>query len=119
MTERVARWHAAWEARDVDRVLALYGPDATHASALVPQVCPGATSTELRGREAIGDYFRRGLARFTWLRFDVVSVTDDGVRSAVEYRRHSNVDGDRPVHVLELLEWGDGDLLRAVRVFHH
>jgi len=117
MTERIARWHAAWEARDVERILALYADDATHASPLVRQFCPEAPEPVLRGRERIGEYFRRALGRFTWLRFEIVSVTEDTERSAFEYRRHSNVDGDRPAHVLELLEWRDG-LIVAVRVFH-
>ena len=46
-----------------------------------------------RGREQIGDYFRRGLARFTSLCFEVVSVTEDAERDRVppplERRRRS------------------------------
>lgn len=117
MSERVDRWKAAWESRDADRVLALYAPDATHASALVPRFLPDASGPVCRGRAQIGEYFRRGLARFTNLRFELVTVTEDAERSAVEYRRHSNVDGSDPAHVLELIEWRDG-LIRAVRVFH-
>lgn len=117
MHERVARWKAAWESRDAERVLAFYAPDATHASAYVPQLYPEAGGAVCRGREQIGAYFRRGLARFTSLRFDILSVTEDAERSAIEYRRHSNVDGEHPKHVLELLEWRDGKI-QAVRVFH-
>ena len=118
MTTRVAEWKAAWESRDLRRILALYAPDATHASALVRQFRPETASTTLRGVAEIGEYFGRALARFTWLRFDVVSVTEDAERSAVEYRRQSNVDGDAPAHVLELLEWRPDGRLGAVRVFH-
>ncbi len=62
-------------------------------------------------------YFANGLKRFTDLRFELVSVTESGNRAAIEYRRHSNVDGGHPAHVLELVEW-DGALIRTVRVFH-
>jgi len=117
MSLRVETWRAAWESRDVERIVALYAPDATHASALVPRFLPAAGGTVCRGREQIADYFRRALARFRELRFELVTVTEDAARSAVEYRRHSDVDGTNPAHVLELLEWQDG-LLCAVRVFH-
>lgn len=45
------------------------------------------------------------------------SSTESSSRAAIEYRRHSNVDGANPAHVLELVEWG-GALIKAVRVFH-
>ena len=44
-------------------------------------------------------------------------VTESGDRAAVEYRRHSNLDGANPAHVLELIEWRDA-LISSVRVFH-
>jgi hypothetical protein len=50
------------------------------------------------------------------LRFELLSVTEAEGRSAVEYRRHSNIDGEHPAHVLELIEW-EGDRITAVRVF--
>jgi len=51
------------------------------------------------------------------LRFDLLTVTESADRAAVEYLRHSDVDGANPSHVLELIEWRDG-LISAVRVFH-
>lgn len=117
MSTRVDTWKAAWESRDVERIVALYAPDATHASALVPRFLPEAGDAVCRGREQIAAYFRRALGRYRELRFELLTVTEDADRSAVEYRRNSDVDGANPKHVLELLEWKDG-LLSAVRVFH-
>jgi hypothetical protein len=117
MSARVERWKRAWESRDVDRIVALYAPDATHASALVPHLLPEAEGVVCRGRTQIAAYFCRALGRYRELRFDLVTVTEDAARSAVEYRRHSDLDGANPKHVLELLEWA-GDALSAVRVFH-
>jgi ketosteroid isomerase-like protein len=114
---RVEGWKAAWESRDAAAVAALYAPDATHASALIAQIYPELGRLVLRGRHEIAVYARRGLARFTELRFEILTVTETGDRAAVEYRRHSNVDGANPKHVLELIEWR-GDLISAVRVFH-
>jgi hypothetical protein len=117
MSARVDDWKAAWESRDVDRIVAMYAPDATHASHLVPRFLPEAGDAVCRGREQIAQYFRRALGRYGELRFELATVTEDASRSAVEYHRHSDVDGANPKHVLELLEWR-GNLLSAVRVFH-
>jgi hypothetical protein len=117
MDARVERWRAAWESRDVERVLALYEPTASHASPLVPRLSPEVGGAVLVGSDQIRTYVGRGLARFAWLRFDVLSVTSEGERTAVEYRRQSDVDASAPAHVLELIEWR-GDRIRAVRVFH-
>ena len=114
---RVEAWKAAWESRDAAAVAALYAPDATPASALIAQIYPELGRLVLRGRHEIAVYARRGLARFTELRFEILTVTETGDRAAVEYQRHSNVDGANPKHVLELIEWR-GDLISAVRVFH-
>ena len=117
MSARVDGWKTAWESRDVERIVALYAPDATHASALVPRFLPEADGAVCRGRAQIAEYFRRALGRYRELRFELATVTEDATRSAVEYHRHSDVDGANPKHVLELLEWTDGRL-SAVRVFH-
>jgi hypothetical protein len=117
MSGRIERWKTTWESRDVDAVVGMYAPDATDTSALVATRWPELGRTTLRGHDEIREYLRRGLPRFRWLRFDVATVTEAPERSAVDYLRQSDLDGDDPPHVLELLEW-DGELLRAVRVFH-
>ncbi|GEM_PF-776760 len=116
-SERVLAWKAAWESRDPDRVAALYEPDATHASARVATIRPELGRSELRGAAEIAEYARAGFARFTWLRFDLLTVTESGDRAAVEHLRHSNLDSTGPAHVLELIEWRGGAIV-AVRVFH-
>ena len=114
---RVEAWKLAWESRDAAAVAALYAPDATHESAVIKEVYPELGRPVLRGRHEIAVYARRGLGRFTELRFEIISVTESGNRAAVEYRRYSNVDTAKPKHVMELIEWR-GDLIGAVRVFH-
>ena len=114
---RVDAWKSAWESRDPARVVALYTRDATHQSALIAKIYPELGRLALQGHHEIAVYARRGLARYTDLRFEILTVTESGDRAAVEYRRHSNIDGANPVHVLELSEWRDA-LISAVRVFH-
>ncbi|MGO9605090.1 MAG: nuclear transport factor 2 family protein [Candidatus Binataceae bacterium] len=117
-SKRVLAWKGAWESRDAARVVSLYGPDATHASAKVAALRPELGRAQLRGRAEIEEYARVAFTRFAWLRFDLLTVTESGHRAAVEYLRHSDVDGANPAHVLELIEWRDDGLIGAVRVFH-
>jgi nuclear transport factor 2 (NTF2) superfamily protein len=114
---RLEAWKSAWESRDPARVVALYTRDATHQSALIAKIYPELGKLSLQGHHEIGVYARRGLERYTDLRFEILTVTEAGDRAAVEYRRHSNLDGAKPVHVLELIEWRDA-LISSVRVFH-
>jgi len=114
---RVEAWQSAWESRDPARVAALYTRDATHQSALIAKIYPELGRLALNGHHEIAVYARRGLSRYSELRFEILSVTESGDRAAVEYRRHSNLDAANPAHVLELIEWRDA-LISAVRVFH-
>jgi hypothetical protein len=116
-SKRVLDWKAAWESRDPSRIVALYAPHSTHASARVADLRPDLGRSELHGLAELEEYARVAFARFTWLRFDLLTVTESSNRAAVEYLRHSNLDGDKPSHVLELIEWR-GEMIIAVRVFH-
>jgi hypothetical protein len=114
---RVEAWRSAWESRDPARVVALYTRDATHQSALIAKIYPELRRLSLQGHHEIGVYVRRGLERYTELRFEILTVTEAGDRAAIEYRRHSNLDTADPPRVLELIEWRDA-LISSVRVFH-
>ena len=114
---RVLAWQSAWESRNPDKVAALYAREATHASAVVSRLYPEASASVLKGRDQIREYARRGMALFTSLRFEILSVVENADSAAVEYLRHSNLDTDQPSHVLELLEW-DRERIKSVRVFH-
>jgi hypothetical protein len=116
-SRRIVAWKTAWESRDPARVVSLYARDATHASAKVAALRPELGRSELRGHAEIEAYAATAFGRFTWLRFDLLTVTETGDRAAVEYLRHSNLDADNPSHVLELIEWREG-LISGVRVFH-
>ena len=117
LSARVDAWKSAWESRDPARVVALYTRDATHQSAMVAKLYPELRRPKLEGHHEIGVYAKRGLERYSELRFEILTITESGDRAAVEYRRHSNLDGANPAHVLELIEWRDA-LISAVRVFH-
>jgi 3-hydroxy acid dehydrogenase/malonic semialdehyde reductase len=107
------RWLAAWNAHDLERILALYAPDARHTSKRVRLL--GGSEETLLGIEAIADYFSRGLARYPALRFAPISVSS-GLRTVViEYHR-SGVDEDEPT--VEILEVDARGLITHSRVYH-
>jgi nuclear transport factor 2 (NTF2) superfamily protein len=115
ISARVEKWKSAWESRDPKRVVALYSPTGTHQSSVIAHVYPELDRTILNGRDEIGEYARRGFARFSRLQFEILTTTEEGDRAAVEYRRHS--DAAAVAYVLELIEWSRG-LITSCRVFH-
>jgi 3-hydroxy acid dehydrogenase/malonic semialdehyde reductase len=107
------RWLAAWNAHAVDRVLALYAPNARHTSKRVRLL--GGSQETLHGIEAIADYFRRGLERYPTLRFAPISVSSGPRTVVIEYHR-SGVDEEEPT--VEILEVGADGLITHSRVYH-
>jgi 3-hydroxy acid dehydrogenase/malonic semialdehyde reductase len=112
-TPLAERWLAAWNARDAERILALYAPDARHTSSRV-RAFTGNDDT-LTGREAIAAYVRAGLERYPRLRFEPVSVSTGPRTVVIEYQRH----GAGPVELtVELLEVNGEGLIQHARVYH-
>jgi hypothetical protein len=78
-----AQWIAAWNAHDLPRILSHYSDDFEMSSPYIAQLM-GEPSGTLKGKPAIGDYWRLGLARMPTLRFELV-CTLAGVDSIVLY----------------------------------
>jgi NADP-dependent 3-hydroxy acid dehydrogenase YdfG len=108
-----SRWLDAWNAHDVDRILELYAAAARHTSNRVRTL--GGADTTLAGREAVGDYFRRGLERYPSLRFEPISVSTGPRTVVIEYRRFG-VEAVQPT--VELLELDADGLIVHSRVYH-
>lgn len=117
ISARVARWREAWHSGDAAHVAALYAADGRHDSARVAVAMPELGGrTSLEGRDEVLAYARRAFARAGWLRFEFLNVVECESLSALEYLRRSGIDATAH-RVAEILEW-DGELLRAVRVYH-
>ncbi|HTP27126.1 MAG TPA: nuclear transport factor 2 family protein [Anaeromyxobacteraceae bacterium] len=71
--EFAAAWFAAWNAHDLDRVLAHYADDFTMRSPIIVRLA-GEPSGTLRGKKAVGSYWAAALSRFPDLRFEPVAV---------------------------------------------
>ncbi|MCE5270231.1 nuclear transport factor 2 family protein [bacterium] len=73
--ENFARdWIEAWNSHDIEAVLAHYTDDFEMSSPMI-QAALGVASGTLKGKQAVGDYWRTALKRAPDLRFSVLDVT--------------------------------------------
>ena len=76
-------WIDAWNAHDLDRILSHYADDFEMTSPAIVQIA-GEPSGTLRGKAAVGAYWRKALALIPDLRFELINVLV-GVRSVTVY----------------------------------
>lgn len=76
-------WIDAWNAHDVDRILSHYADDLEMTSPAIVQIA-GEPSGTLRGKAAVGAYWRKALALVPDLHFELITVLV-GVRSVTVY----------------------------------
>ena len=107
-------WIAAFNARDLDRLLALYGEDAVHVSPKLRDRKPD-TGGEIRGKVALRAWWAESFDRLPKLRYEERHVTASGERVFLEYDRI--VPGETTIRVAELFVVRDG-AIRESRVFH-
>lgn len=79
-------WLAAFDARDVDALVALYAPDATHTTPRLRERLP-ETDGILRGASALHAWWSRSLADLPGLTYREIAVTTDAARAVIEYDR--------------------------------
>jgi ketosteroid isomerase-like protein len=115
LTERLARaWLDAFNRGDVDALIALYAPDATHTSPKIRALHPD-TDGKLHGTEAIAAWWRGAIARLPGLRYRATAIIADEHRAIIEYVRLA--DGEPPLEVAEAFDVVDGRVV-ASRVYH-
>jgi ketosteroid isomerase-like protein len=107
-------WLDAFNAHDVDRLVALYADDATHTSPKIRALHP-ESGGKLIGRARLSDWWRDANARLPGLRYVVTAVIADEERVIIEYLRHSPA--DPPMPVAEAFDVRDGKIV-ASRVYH-
>ena len=76
-------WIAAWNARDLARILAHYTDDFEMSSPYIAQLA-GEPSGTLKGKDAVGAYWAKALSLIPDLRFELVT-TLIGVNSITLY----------------------------------
>jgi len=96
-------WVEAWNAHDLDAILAHFADDVVFTSPVAAQMLP-ETGGVLRGKAALRAYWGAGLPRIPDLHFDVIAVYTGVDTLVINYRNH--VGG----LVCEVLRF-DGDLV--------
>lgn len=107
-------WLRAFNARDLDALLALYAENAVHLSPKLRERQP-ETGGKVIGRPALRAWWADSFARLPGLRYDVVSLTADKERVWFEYRRV--LPGQPDLMVAELLIVR-GEKIVESRVYH-
>jgi 8-oxo-dGTP diphosphatase len=107
-------WLAAFNARDLDRLLALYAEDAVHTSPKLRARDP-ATHGEVRGKAALRAWWADAMARLPGLEYRAKHLTASGDRVFMEYERVSP--GEPSFMVAEVLVVQAGHIARS-HVYH-
>ncbi len=102
------RWYAAWNARDIDAMMACYEPGIEHSSPFIKRY-NNTDDRWLVGIDAVRDYFARALERNPTLRFDPKHVAVGHETVILVYTRMT---GDLAAEVFTLS--GRGLILRSV-----
>jgi len=108
------QWFAAFNAHDLEALLALYADDAEHFSPKLKLRHP-ETHGLITGKEALRSWWRDAFERLPSLNYEVMKLTADEEQVFMEYIRH--VYGEDDLRVGEVLEVRDG-LIVASRVYH-
>jgi hypothetical protein len=104
MSDFAQAWVDAWNAHDVEAVLAHFHDDVVFTSPVAERVVPDSGGV-VRGKAALRDYWTRALAQLPDLRFEIVAVYRGVSSIVINYRNH------RGQLVNEVLLF-DGDLVR-------
>jgi hypothetical protein len=107
-------WMDAFNAYDVDRLVALYADQATHTSPKIRALNPD-TGGKLVGKAALSKWWKESNARLPGLRYESTAYTADAQRVFMEYLRHAPNEAPHPV--AEVLEISNGEIV-ASRVYH-
>jgi hypothetical protein len=90
-------WIDAWNAHDIDRILAHYRDDVRFVSPFAARA--GARHGQVRGVTALRDYFELGLASYPGLHFQPIAALGGIGSIALHYR---SVEDRQAIEVMEL-----------------
>jgi len=82
-----AKWIAAWNAHDLERILEHYAEDVEFASPYVAQIA-GVASGKLTGKSALRGYWAKALAMLPTLRFTLTATLSGVGAMTLVYRGH-------------------------------
>ena len=109
-----AAWAAAWNARDVERVLAFFSEDIAFVSPTALAVVGTAT---VQGKAALRAYWTQAMSRIGSLKFTLDRVVWDATTRELAIVYLSDIDG-RARRVSENLTFAEDGLIKSAEVFH-
>ena len=80
-------WVRAWNAHDIEAVLAHFADDVVFTSPVAARVVPESGGV-VRGKAALRDYWMAALAQHPDLRFELVDVYRGESTLVINYRNH-------------------------------
>jgi ketosteroid isomerase-like protein len=86
-------WVDAWNAHDLEGILAHYEDDFEMSSPVIVQIM-GEPSGKLRGKESIRQYWRKALARVPDLHFETLHVLSGANGVTIIYRGHRGLSAE-------------------------
>jgi len=107
-------WFAAFNAHDLERLLALYDDDARHFSPKL-KIRKPETGGWVSGKSALRDWWADAFERLPSLHYGMTSLTANDGRVFMEYIR--SVEGEEDMLVAEVLEIQNNKII-ASRVYH-
>lgn len=107
-------WLDAFNAHDVEALVALYAEACTHTSPKIRALHPD-TGGKLVGKPALATWWREANARLPGLRYEATAIVADDARVIIEYLRHAPNEPAMPV--AESFDVVDGRIV-ASRVYH-
>lgn len=86
-------WIDAWNAHDLERILAHYAEDFEMSSPVIAQIMD-EPSGMLKGKDAVRSYWTRALARNPSLAFELLHVLVGAASVTVVYRGHRGLSAE-------------------------
>lgn len=109
-----AKWAAAWNDRDIERVLATFSDDVRFVSPTALAVVGTAT---ILGKAALRAYWNQAMSRIGSLRFTLKRVMWDAATRELAIIYLSDIDG-RTKSVSENLVFDENGVVTSAEVFH-
>ena len=107
-------WLRAFNARELDALLALYAEDAVHTSPKL-RVRKPETQGQVRGKPALRAWWQDSFDRLPGLRYEAFAFTADDASVFMEYTRKAPGEPDMPVAEVLVVKAGK---IVASRVYH-
>jgi hypothetical protein len=107
-------WLDAFNAHDVDALVALYDEECTHTSPKIRALHP-ESGGKLVGKPALARWWRDANARLPNLRYEPTAIVAGATTVIIEYLRHAP--GEAPLPVAEAFDVRAGRIV-ASRVYH-